>query len=77
MLKQLFSAAFNVADSSSLIKAIIFYLIVGVVGGVICKIVGIIPIIGWLVAGALGLAVGLFVLIGLILSILTYLNVRK
>lgn len=77
MLKQLFSAALNAADSSSLIKAIIFYLVVGVIGGIICKIVGIIPIIGWLVAGVLGLAVGLFVLIGLILSILTYLNVRK
>lgn len=77
MFKQLFSAALNAADSSSLIKAIIFYLVVGVIGGIICKIVGIIPIIGWLVAGVLGLAVGLFVLIGLILSILTYLNVRK
>ena len=77
MLKQLFPAALGAADTSSLIKAIIFYLIVGVVGGVICKIVGIIPIIGWLVAGVLGLAVGLFVLIGLILSIMTYLNVRK
>ena len=77
MLKQLFPAALRATNSSNLIKAIIFYLVIGVVGGVICKIVGIIPIIGWLVAGILGLVVGLFVLAGIVLSILTFISINK
>ena len=77
MLKQFFPAALGATNSSSLMKAIILYLVVGIVGGVICKIIGIMPIIGWLVAALLGLVIGLYVLIGLVLSILTYIAVTK
>ena len=77
MLKQYFPAALRSTDSNSFIKAIIFYLVIGIVGGVICKVVGIIPIIGWLVAAIIGIIVGLYSLIGLILSSLVYVNSNK
>ena len=77
MLKQYFPAALRSTDSNSFIKALVFYLVIGVVFGVICRVVGIIPIIGWLVAGIIGLVVGLYVLCGLVLSILTYVNSKK
>lgn len=77
MLKQYFPAALRSTDANSLIKAIIFYLIIGIIGGVICKVVGIIPIIGWLVATVIGIVVGLYTLIGLVLAILTFINTKK
>lgn len=77
MLKQLFPTALRATNSSNLIKAIIFYLVIGIIGGIVCKIIGIIPIIGWLVAALLGLVIGLYVLIGLVLSVLTYIAVTK
>jgi len=77
MLKHYFPAALRSVDKSSLFKAIIFYLVIGIIGGIICRVVGIIPIIGWLVAAALGLVVGIYTLVGLVLSILTYISVRK
>ena len=77
MLKHYFPAALHSVDTSSLIKAIVFYLVIGIIGGVICRVVGIIPIIGWLVAAALGLVVGIYTLVGIVLSILTYISINK
>ena len=77
MLKHYFPAALRSIDTSSLIKAIVFYLVIGIIGGVICRVVGIVPIIGWLVAAALGLVVGLYTLVGIVLSVLTYISVKK
>lgn len=77
MLKKYFPAALMSTNSNAFIKAVVFYLVIGIVFGVICRVVGIIPIIGWLVAGIIGLVVGLYVLCGLVFSILIYVNSKK
>ena len=77
MLKQYFPISFKTVDVSSLIKAIIIYLVIGVIGGIICRVVGIIPIIGQLVAVIIGLVVGVYTIAGIVLSILTFLSAKK
>ncbi len=75
--KAFFPAAQNVDNTTSLVTSIIIHLMVGIVGGVICRIIGIIPIIGWLVSGALGIVVCVYVVVGIVLSVRSYLRANR
>ena len=47
------------------------------IGGVLVKIISIVPLIGTIVAWLLGLIFGLYVVIGLVLAVLTYLSRKR
>lgn len=71
-LKPLFPFSFSGKTVRDLVVAIIVYLIIGVVAGVVCWIIGIIPLIGGLVAWILRVLSGLYVVAGMALSVLHY-----
>ncbi len=76
-LRRIFPFALNVTDLKSLLISVAIHLIIGVVGGVLVKIISIVPLIGTIVAWLLGLIFGLYVLIGLVLAVLTFLGRRR
>lgn len=71
-LKRLFPFSFSGNAVRDLVVAIIVYLVIGVVAGIICWVIGIIPLIGGFVAWLLRALSGLYVLVGLVLSVLHY-----
>lgn len=76
-LKPFFPVSFMAKNTRSLVVAILLYLAFGVVIGLACKVIGIIPLIGGLIAWILGVVCGLYVLIGLVLTLLFYFDLLK
>lgn len=73
-LRQLFARSFGVDTTGTLITTILTYLIIGGVLGLIIKIVGHLPFVGF-VAWILGCAVELYVLAGVVLAVLHYFKI--
>ena len=71
-LKNIFPLSFTANDTKSFLTAIVIYLVIGIAAGIISKIVLIIPLIGGLISWVIGLAAGLYVLAGLIVTILVF-----
>lgn len=76
-LKPFFPVSFMAKNTRSLIIAILLYLAFGVVIGLACKVLSVIPLIGGLIAWILGIVCGLYVLIGLVLTLLFYFDLLK
>lgn len=83
-LKKFFPRAFKATDVKELIIAIVIYAIIDIVCGAViglaAGILAIIPIIGLILAWALGVVgslVGLYALVGIVLSILVFVKVIK
>lgn len=84
ILKKFFPRAFKATDVKELIIAIVIYLIIDIVCGALiglaATILGGIPLVGGLLAwaaGVIGSLVGLYALVGIILSILVFVKVIK
>ncbi len=76
-LKKIFPLSFKYTkDVASLIIGILIYIVVSVVGGILIGIVGLIPVIGWLVAAVGGL-LGLYCFAGIVIQILVFCKVLK
>lgn len=71
-LKNIFPLSFTANGTKSFLTAIVIYLVIGIAAGIISKIVRIIPLIGGLISWVIGLAAGLYVLAGLIVTILVF-----
>ena len=77
ILKKVFPFSFNAKDGvGGLIVNILVYLVVGLVAGAFIGIFAKLPIVG-LVIGLVGGLVDLYVLAGIVISVLDYLNVLK
>lgn len=76
-LKPFFPVSFMAKNSRSLIISVLLYLAFGVLIGLACKVLSIIPLIGGLIAWILGVVCGLYVLVGLVLTVLFYLDLLK
>lgn len=74
-LKSIFSLSFKGNDVSSLIISILLYLGIGVVLGLVCWLVGIIPLIGGPVSWLIGTVGGLYVPVGIVLAVLHFLKI--
>ena len=77
MLKTYFPLSFKTKDVTELIISIAMYLITGVAVGIITFIIGIIPLIGGFIAGIIGTVSGLYILAGIILTILNFFKVLE
>ena len=75
-LKKFFPHAFKAAEVKDLVIAIIIYLVIGFVGGLIIGLLSAIPFIGWLFSIVGGL-LDLYTLIGIILAVLVFAKVLK
>lgn len=76
MLKKLFPHAFKATQLKSFIVTLIVYFLIDVVCGFVIGLLASLPLIG-IVFSLLGSAVGLYALVGVILSILVFIKVLK
>ena len=76
ILKKFFPHAFKANDVKALVIAIIIYLVIGFVGGLIIGLLSAIPLIGWLFS-IVGALLDLYTLVGIILAILVFAKVLK
>lgn len=75
-LKKYFPRAFKANDVSDLVVALIIYLAIGIIGGAIIGVLCKIAIIGTIFT-IVGAIIDLYALIGIVLSILVFLDVIK
>jgi len=79
-LKKFFPYSFGADSVASLVIKIIIYLCIPTILGIVTAIIGIVPIIGWIIAwvlGAISGLVGLYCLAGIVILVLDYLKVLK
>ena len=77
MLKKFFPFSFKEKkDVAALVINVLIYLVVGLIAGFAIGLLAIIPIVN-LIVGLLGGLIDLYVLVGIVLSILDYLKVLK
>lgn len=75
-LKKFFPHAFKATELNPFIIALIIYVVIDVVCGAIIGLLAKLPIIG-IIFSLLGALVGLYALIGIVLSILVFVKVIK
>ena len=75
-LKKIFPHAMQAHSLKGLIMAILIYAVVSFIGGIIHGIIGGIPLVG-LVIGIIGWALGIYCTVGIIISVLVFLNIVK
>ena len=77
ILKQLFPLSFGRKEGvGGLVVNIVIYLVVGIVASLCIGLVSWVPLVGWLI-GLVGGLVDLYVLVGIVLSVLDYMDVLK
>lgn len=76
ILKKIFPVSFGSKDIKNLIIRIAIYLVLGLVFGLVAKILGGIPIINYIL-GVFGTIIGIYVVGGIIVAILSYLKIIK
>lgn len=76
-LKALFPVSFAAKDTRSLLISILLYLGFGIVAGIACKLLAILPLIGGFLSWIVGLVSGLYVLVGLVLTVLYFFKVIR
>ena len=76
MLKKYFPRAYKSKDLASFIVSLIIYALIDIVCGVVIGLLAKLPIIG-IIFSLLGSLIGLYALVGIILSILVFVKVLK
>ena len=76
MLKKFFPAAFKATEAKALIIALVIYVLIDVVCGFVIGLLAKIPLIG-IIFSLIGSVVGLYALVGIVLSILVFVKVVK
>ncbi len=76
LLKMLFPFSFKSKDVTSLVIAIVIYVLFGAVCGLVIGFLSSIPVLG-IIFSLVGSVLGLYGLIGIVLAVLTYFNLIK
>jgi len=76
MLKKFFPNAFKATDLGAFIVALIIYVLIDIVCGFVIGLLAKIPLIG-IIFSLVGSIVGLYALVGIVLSILVFVKVIK
>ena len=77
LLKKYFPYSFGAADIVSLVIKILVYIIAGVLIGLVCKVISLVPFIGPIIAWVVGTVLEIYVLAGIVIAVLDYLKVLK
>ena len=76
MVKRFFPNAFKAKELSTFIVALVIYVLIDVVCGFVIGLLAKIPVLG-IIFSLLGSIVGLYALVGIVLSILVFVKVLK
>ncbi len=76
-LKKYFPLSFGLEDIKKLVIAIVIYLVIDLLCGVVCKVLGFIPLLGGIAAWVLGTLVGIYTTLGIVLAVVSFLKVIK
>lgn len=76
MLKKFFPNAFKATETKPFVIALITYVLVDIVCGVVIGLLAKLPIVG-IIFSLLGSLVGLYAFVGIVLSILVFVKVVK
>ena len=76
ILKKFFPHAFKANDQTAFIITLVIYVLIDIVCGLVIGLLAAIPVIGFIFS-LLGGLVGLYALIGVVLSILVFVKVIK
>ncbi|MBQ8359943.1 MAG: hypothetical protein IJ030_00630 [Oscillospiraceae bacterium] len=76
ILKKYFPHAFKATELTAFIITLIIYVLIDVVCGFVIGLLAKIPVLG-IIFGLLGSLVGLYALVGIVLSILVFVKVLK
>ena len=76
MVKKFFPNAFKAKELSSFIVALVIYALIDVVCGFVIGLLAKIPVLG-IIFSLLGSIVGLYALVGIVLSVLVFVKVLK
>ena len=74
-LKALFPFKAKAKDVGSLIIAIVIYLGVGIIAGAVIGLLSGIPVLGW-IAGIVCALIDLYCLVGIVVAVLTFLDIK-
>ncbi len=74
MLKKVFPIAFKAKELKDFITALVIFVLVDVVCGVVIGLLASIPVIG-IIFSLIGSIIGLYALVGIVLSILVFVKV--
>lgn len=77
MVKKYFPFSFGLEDVKKLVISILIYVVIGVVSGVACTILGIVPLLGGITAWVVGTVAGIYTTVGIVLAVLSFLKVIK
>ena len=76
-LKKYFPLSFGLQDIKKLVISIVIYLVIEAVCGVVCKVVGIVPLLGGIAAWIIGTVASIYTTLGIILAVVFYLKSAK
>ena len=76
MLKKFFPFSFKVEEVKSFIISLVVYVLIDVVCGLVIGLLAKIPLIG-IIFSLVGTIIGLYALVGIVLSILVFVKVIK
>lgn len=76
LLKKYFPFAFKATELTPFIISLVIYVLIDVVCGVVIGLLAKLPIIG-IIFSLLGAVIGLYALVGIVLSILVFVKVVK
>ena len=76
ILKKFFPHAFKATELKAFIISLVIYVLIDVVCGFVIGLLAKIPVLG-IIFGLLGSLVGLYALVGVVLSILVFVKVLK
>lgn len=75
LLKKYLPKSFGLETLKDLAIAILIYIAIDFVGGIVCAVLGIVPFIGDILAWAVGTVCGIYTLAGIVCAVLSFLKV--
>lgn len=76
-LKKYFPKSFGLEDVKALVIAILIYVVIDLLCGAVCWILGLIPLLGGIAAWLLGTLVGIYTTLGIVLAVVSFLKIVK
>ena len=75
-LKLFFPFSFKTKDTTELIVAIVIYIVIGAIAGLVLGFLTWIPVLGY-VFTLIGSILGIYTFVGIVLAVLNYFNLLK
>jgi hypothetical protein len=77
MIKAYFPFSFDTKDVRTLLIKIAVYIVLELIVGLVCGLIGLIPLVGGIIGWLIGGVVGLYCLAGIVFAVLDYFKILK